>query len=118
MRKFGLICGWLIVAAVTFATLSPIRERPGVATPHLEHFVAFCLMGLAFGIANPRKWKLVASAVVGAAIGLEIAQLFTPDRHARIIDALTKVAGGMTGVLLALASATILRSWMGKGLSR
>lgn len=109
MRKFGLICGWLVVAVVTFSTLSPIRERPGGASPHLEHFFAFCLMGAAFGIANPRRWKLVASAVVGTAIGLEIAQLFTPDRHARIVDALTKIAGGLTGVLLALVITRI--SW-------
>jgi VanZ family protein len=41
--------------------------------------------------------------VFGSAIILELLQIFLPDRDARIIDALEKLAGGAAGILAASA---------------
>jgi len=90
--------GWLALAAIVFVTLSPIEARPSVASPHLEHFAAFALIGIAFALAYPSRILLVVIVVVGAALGLEALQLLTPDRHARAADALMKSLGGISGI--------------------
>ena len=52
-----------------------------------------------FGIAYPRQPLFALFFVVlFAAIGLEFAQLLTPDRHARAIDAAVKAGSGALGV--------------------
>ena len=90
--------GWLALAFIVYATLSPIESRPVVTNIQLEHFAAFALVGLAFALAYPNRVLLVAAVVVGSAFGLEALQLLTPDRHARVIDALVKAAGGICGI--------------------
>ena len=92
------IAGWLALAFIAYATLSPIEARPVLAGPQLEHFAAFALVGLAFAVAYPGRAVLVVVIVVGAAVGLETLQLLTPDRHGRVLDAVMKAAGGICGI--------------------
>jgi xanthine/uracil permease len=98
IQRISVIAGWLALAFIAFATLSPIADRPSVAVPHLEHFAAFALMGLAFALAYPNRVLLVVAGVIGAAIGLEMLQLLTPDRHGRAADAFVKALGGISGI--------------------
>ena len=98
IQRLSAILGWLALAVIVFVTLSPIEARPSVASPHLEHFAAFALVGLAFALAYPSRILLVVVIVVGAALGLEALQLLTPDRHARATDALMKSLGGIGGI--------------------
>jgi hypothetical protein len=98
IQRLSAISGWLTLAFVVFATLSPIDDRPSLAAPHLERFIAFALMGAAFAFAYPRRILLIVVIVVGAALGLEALQLLTPDRHARAADALVKAFGGISGI--------------------
>lgn len=98
IQKASIVAGWLVLAFIVYATLSPIDDRPVVAAPHIEHFVAFALAGLAFSLAYPSRVFLVAAIVVGSAFGLEALQLLTPDRHGRMIDALVKAVGGTCGI--------------------
>ncbi len=98
VQRVAKIAGWLALAFIVYATLSPIDARPALASPHLEHFAAFALMGLAFGLAFPSRVLLVVVIVVAAAAGLEALQVLTPDRHGRVIDALVKALGGICGV--------------------
>jgi hypothetical protein len=98
VQKLSAIVGWIALAFVVFATLSPIEARPSIGGAHLEHFVAFALTGGAFALAYPKRFFLVVLAVVGTALGLEALQLLTPDRHARAIDALIKALGGLSGI--------------------
>jgi VanZ family protein len=79
-------------------TLSPIDARPVLSAPHLEHFAAFALMGLAFALAYPDRVLLVVVIVVGSAGGLEALQLLTPDRHGHAADAFVKALGGISGI--------------------
>ncbi|MFZ0762469.1 VanZ family protein [Bradyrhizobium sp.] len=98
IQKVAVVVAWLVLAFIAFVTLSPIGERPSVASPHLEHFAAFALTGLAFALAYPNRIWLVVGIVAGAAFGLETLQLLTPDRHARAADALVKSLGGISGI--------------------
>jgi len=98
IQRLSAIAGWLALAFIAFATLSPIQARPSIGGSHLEHFTAFALVGLAFALAYPNRILLVVVIVVGAALGLEALQLLTPDRHARATDAFVKSLGGISGI--------------------
>ena len=109
IHRISAITGWLALGLVVFATLSPIDARPSLATPHLEHFAAFALIGLAFALAYPNRVLLVFVIVVGAALGLEALQLLTPDRHGRAADALVKALGGISGICVGQMASFLLR---------
>lgn len=111
MTAFFRIAGWLALAAVAFVTLGPIQDRPQVASSHLEHFTVFLLLGLIFALGYPSQALCAVSIIVGSAFLLEILQLLTPDRHGRLVDATTKVAGAALGITLARL---VLNSWQGK----
>jgi VanZ family protein len=98
IQRVSIIAGWLALAFIVYATLSPIQARPVIAGLQFEHFAAFALMGLAFGLAYPRRLFLIVAIVVGSAVALEALQLLTPDRHGRVLDALVKAAGGICGI--------------------
>jgi VanZ family protein len=98
VQRIFAIAGWLALAFIVYATLSPINDRPVFASPHFEHFAAFAVVGLAFGLAYPRRIFLVAILILVSAFGLEALQLVTPDRHARLFDALVKAVGGVSGI--------------------
>jgi VanZ family protein len=98
IQRVSIIAGWLALAFIVVVTLSPIDARPVLARPQFEHFAAFALLGLAFGLAYPARLPLVAALVVGSAFGLEVLQLLTPDRHGRVLDALVKATGGICGI--------------------
>jgi len=101
-RKFILVVAWASLAFIVFATLSPIGLRPHLASVSLERFGAFALAGVLFGLAYPSRFWLVLAMVLGAAVGLELLQFMTPDRHGEVRDAMVKVAGGAFGVGLSL----------------
>jgi len=98
IQRVSTVVGWLALAFIVYATLSPINARPVLAGPQLEHFAAFFLVGLAFALGYPSRVLLVVVIVVGAAVGLEALQMLTPDRHARVTDAFVKALGGIGGI--------------------
>lgn len=94
------IAAWLLLAAIAAVTLVPIGWRPETGVPvQLERFTAFAALGLAFGLAYPRRLWLVALLLVGAALALEVLQLVVVTRHAGLRDVLAKLAGGGCGLL-------------------
>jgi hypothetical protein len=100
-RKIVVILAWSLLLAIAFATLSPIGLRPHVGNVSGERFWAFAAVAFLFGVAYPRHIWWVTIMVGGAAIGLEVLQHLTPDRHGRIPDALIKLAGAVGGAGLA-----------------
>ncbi len=110
VQRVSTIAGWLTLAFIVFATLSPIGDRPVIAGPQFEHFAAFAFLGLAFGLAYPRRVLTVAGLVLIGAFGLEALQLLTPDRHARLLDASMKAVGGLCGIGLAQLAQMVLRN--------
>src|SRR5207253_7508284 len=92
------LIAWLLAAAVTFATLGPPQYRPHLGLGQDgEHALAFVLVGLAFGLAYPRRRLLTAGIAVVLIGVLELLQLWMPGRHARwqdfVVDALAACAG-------------------------
>jgi VanZ family protein len=98
IQRVSTVVGWLALAFIVYATLSPTNARPVLAGPQLEHFAAFFLVGLAFALGYPSRVLFVVVIVVGAAVGLEALQMLTPDRHARVTDAFVKALGGIGGI--------------------
>jgi len=106
---------WASIIIIAYATLahvgfvysiyfklSPLLMRPEIRTyVHFEHIIAFAVVGALFSFAYPRRTLLVCCIVVGGAALLEILQTLTPDRHATMIDALEKMAGGAAGIVVA-----------------
>jgi VanZ family protein len=98
---------WISLAFIAYATLSPLKERPEISAgflilfSHFDQYVAFAVMGSLFGFAYPRQTLLVCILVLGSAILLELAQILTPDRHARLMDAARKIIGGAFGIAFA-----------------
>jgi VanZ family protein len=114
-KRLVRIAAWSCLCFIAYATLSPLRDRPTLLTrPSVEHFASFAVLGALFCLAYPRRIPTILILILGSAALLEVLQLVTLDRHARILDAIEKIAGGVTGVF---ASRAILhferaRSWL------
>ncbi|WP_429033802.1 VanZ family protein [Bradyrhizobium sp. I1.14.4] len=99
LQRLVTIAAWTFVCFLAYATLCPIGDRPTLATlSSREHLAAFAVFGGVFCLAYPRRTFAVLMFVLGTAALLEVLQLITPDRHARTLDALQKIAGGAAGV--------------------
>jgi hypothetical protein len=112
------VVAWLLLAAIAFATLSPIGLRPITeAPPNVERAAAYALFALVFALAYPRRLGLAVAIVVVSAVGLELLQLLAQSRHARLADVAFKLLGGGLG-LTAGATLTLLLSYSRQKLSR
>jgi VanZ family protein len=107
LRTFFALAAWACLAFITFATISPISLRPEINTGSFldrladyDRYIAFMIMGGLFCLAYSKRLILVCVIVLGSAVLLEFAQLITPDRHARILDAFQKMLGGTIGILV------------------
>ena len=117
MLKTVTIAAWVSIIFIAYATLahvgfvysiyyklSPFLMRPEMNTyAHVEHIIAFVVVGALFGFAYPRRTVAVCCFVFAAAALLEILQTLTPDRHGTLVDALEKMAGGLAGTIAARA---------------
>lgn len=102
-RTIVRILAWVTLIAILAATISPITDRPHLGSgPTFERAGAFALLGLLFCLAYRRFWPVALLIVLFVAGGLELAQALTPDRHAKLADALVKAAGGVLGVGMGL----------------
>ncbi|MGF7159267.1 VanZ family protein [Rhodoligotrophos appendicifer] len=105
MRKLLIFSAWGAVGFIALATLSPLRDRPHIHAlgGNGEHFIAFAAVTILFSLAYPKRTLEIAVLMTSLVFGLEFAQLVTPDRHARLMDAMVKFAGGLSGLLAAHA---------------
>ena len=109
MSIFVRCFAWLLAAAVTFATLGPPGLRPhSDLGQDGEHALAFILIGLAFGLAYPRRRLPIAAAAVVLIGVLELMQFWAPGRHARLEDFLVDAATACLGFALAAAADWLL----------
>jgi VanZ like family len=97
-RIAARIAALVLLAIITFSTLSPIQMRPHIAEANVERGLAYVLLGLTLAISFPNRLFQTVIFVVGTAGILEILQIIDPGRHARFLDALVKAAAGIMGV--------------------
>ncbi|WEX88638.1 VanZ family protein [Sinorhizobium garamanticum] len=99
LRRIASLLAWLLFGVIAYSTLSPIGMRPHIGTwVHVERFGAFGLLGLLFMIGYPRRLPFVIAIVLGTAVGFELLQMLSMDRHARWGDLAVKLAGGSCGI--------------------
>jgi VanZ family protein len=107
LHKLISIAAWATLAFIIFATLSPAHLRPELTATEpatvvvFERVGAFAVLGLLFAGGYPRRYALVWVIVLGSAILLELLQILVPDRDARMVDAVEKIAGGGAGIFTA-----------------
>lgn len=95
---------WLLLAAACFLTLAPRRFRPFTGVEHhVEHLLAFALLGLMFGLGYPEQRRTLA--VIGVIVlgALELLQLWVPGRHALFGDFVVNAVGLCCGLAAAAA---------------
>jgi VanZ family protein len=81
------MAAWALAVIIVVLSLVPADLRPETGAPHdLEHFAIFTFTGLAFGLGYERRHGAIAILLIAFAGAVEIAQLFVPSRHARLID--------------------------------
>ena len=103
VRKLSNWAAWASVGFIVYATLVPLGMRPtlGWIGANYERFAAYAVASAFLVLAYPHHPKRVGILVIAIAVVLEIAQLAIPDRDARVIDTLVKVAGGFAGIVAA-----------------
>jgi glycopeptide antibiotics resistance protein len=102
IEKIARLAGWLLVFAAAVLTLAPSQFRPH--TPighHLDHVLAFAILGLMFGLGYPRHRLIVLLVGIVAVAGLETMQLWAAGRHAAFGDFFMKTLGMCAGIVLA-----------------
>ncbi|MBX4872538.1 VanZ family protein [Rhizobium bangladeshense] len=98
--KLARPLAWLLLALILFVSVSPIGLRPDtVTTVDTDRGGAYVLLGLAFALAYPKQWKLVAVLLIIGAVAIEYLQYLTPTRHPRLHDAGFKALGAALGLL-------------------
>jgi VanZ family protein len=98
--------GWLVLAGITFVSLSPASLRPLTLLGHtLEHLLSHLLLGGLFGIGYSKRPGLLLLSLMGLTATMELTQLFVPGRHARLRDFVIDAGAVCLGVGLA---------WIGK----
>jgi VanZ family protein len=117
-RKLIAVAAWACLIFIIYATLCAIEARPQLVGSVfykafftvVERFGAYAVLGLLFCLAYPRNVTPVCFLVFGSAIVLELLQMFFPDRDARVLDALEKLAGGIAGITIAWALLRLQRN--------
>ena len=82
--------------AITALALMPAPEVPvTTAWDKLDHWFAFFTLALLAEHAFPQQpfWRRIALGVAAYGVGIEIAQWFTPDRNADVMDVLADSVG-------------------------
>jgi hypothetical protein len=104
VRNLFCLVGWASIGFIAYATLVPIHLRPTIESvgPNFERFAAYTTASALMALAYPRRALRIGLAMVAVAIVLEIAQIFTPDRDARVLDTIVKITGAMVGTIAAL----------------
>src|SRR5436190_7837903 len=102
IRRLFQLAGWACVIAIAALSLVAPSLRPVTMLPHdLEHAAIFALTGFTLGLGYPNRIQLQTSVLTVFAAVIELAQLYAPGRHARMIDFVVDALAACAGVALA-----------------
>jgi hypothetical protein len=112
MISISRIAALILLAVITFSTLSPIQMRPHLGEANFERSLAYIMLGFALALGFPKRLAQTLVFVTGVAGTLELLQLIFTGRHARFEDASIKALAGIAGIVLgSLVVMIISRSW-------
>jgi VanZ family protein len=104
IEKILKAASWLIIVGLVIVTIIPADERPVSGLQHdLEHFSAFSLAGLMFGLAYAGHLRALSLSAVAFTLALELSQIPLATRHARLEDFVIDAAGACLGIVVAHA---------------
>lgn len=110
-RKWLLLLGVTLIAAIVFATLAPVGWQMRFGLHWLvEHFLVYFALTTLLCLAWPRP-MMVAGVLIPFAVLLEAAQLLTPDRTADLATALSAASGIALAALLFDLALTLRKRW-------
>jgi VanZ family protein len=94
-----------LLFAIAVVSLVPPGLRPETGVPHkLEHAAIFLIAGFALGVGYSNGLLRCLLGLALFTVAMELAQLWIPGRHARlldlIIDAISIGAGVVAGSML------------------
>lgn len=114
LEKFLRAASWLIIAGLLIVTIVPANVRPVTGLQHdLEHFAAFCLAGLMFGLAYAGHLRAFLLSAIVFTLALELSQIPLATRHARLEDFVVDATGACLGIVVAYAYRELRKDWAG-----
>src|SRR3954466_6701814 len=106
IRRLFQFAGWACMIAIAALSLVAPSLRPVTILPHdLEHAAIFALTGLALGLGYPNCIQLQIPVLIVFSALVELAQLYAPGRHARVIDFVVDALAACAGTAFAAALA-------------
>jgi VanZ family protein len=104
IAKILKVASWLIIVGLVIVTIVPADERPVSGLQHdLEHFLAFGLAGLVFGLAYSGHVRALLAGALLFTLALELLQIPLATRHARVEDFIVDAAGACPGIMITYA---------------
>ena len=101
-RRLFQLAGWACIIVIAALSLVAPSLRPVTILPHdLEHAAIFALTGFTLGLGYPNRAQLQMSVLIAFAGVIELAQLYAPGRHARMIDFVVDGLAACAGVAVA-----------------
>jgi VanZ family protein len=95
---------WLVLLGLVIVTIVPADARPVSGLRHdLEHFIAFGLAGVMFGIAYSGHFRVLYPSSIVFTLALELSQIPLATRHARLEDFVVDALGACLGIVVAYA---------------
>ena len=102
---------WLIIVGLVIVTIVPANDRPVSGLQHdWEHFLAFGLAGLVFGLAYAGHIREFLLSAVVFTLVLELSQIPLATRHARIEDFVVNAVGACLGILITNACRKLIEN--------
>jgi hypothetical protein len=96
------VCAWLVLGVIVALSLVAPSMRPVTILPHgLEHAAIFVIAGFAAALGYPNRPAVTMAGLVAFSGAVELAQLFAPGRHARLIDFVVDAAAACIGAAVA-----------------
>jgi hypothetical protein len=100
--RLSQLAGWACIAAIAALSLVAPSLRPVTVLPHdLEHAAIFAITGFTLGLGYPNRAQLQMPAMIAFAAVIELAQIYAPGRHARVIDFVVDAFAACVGVAFA-----------------
>src|SRR5262245_13381438 len=112
MRVLSRVTAWVLLLAIIFLSVSPPTYRPVTRVGHgAEHFLIYLALGFTLGLGYANNRRLLAPSLVAFAAAIELAQLFVPGRHARVLDFVIGAVAGCLGIVLSWISTAVQGIW-------